>query len=77
MLVGLIGSVGAVGDAWPNPPWTDCNRPPMNSSAKAKATATARNPASPDPSTEPAQTDAVPMKRNALGHLLVDPVVAT
>jgi hypothetical protein len=49
----------------------------MNSSAKAKATATARNPASPDPSTEPAQTDAVPMKRNALGHLLVDPVVAT
>lgn len=48
----------------------------MNSSAKAKATATARNPASPQPSTEPAQTDAVAMKPYALGHLLVDPVVA-
>jgi hypothetical protein len=52
-------------------------RRPTNSSSKAKATGNARNPASPNPPTEPAQSDAVAMKKDALGHLLVDPVVAT
>ena len=43
--------------------------PPTTASSKAKATAYARNkPPSPNPSTEPAQMDAVAMEKYALGH---------